>query len=424
MMDYTDGMPVRGLRMTIRDRTGPFMLLVGSLVACGGSTTDTLAPSVAAVASIRIVSPLRTVAQGYTERMNVELRDKRGTVLPPRPMTWRSSDLAIASVSSDGDVRGVTRSGTATITVTVEGKSDSTTLATYWAYVYSITPKYTVAVSSPMISDDVRRRDIPIIARVPVGAPEPVPVIFEVFGLLDGYKSSAPMGDAYAAAGYVVIHAGTTLYSTAQLCAELGVTDCTEMIWPNRLAVARDVKYLLDNLALIGTRIGVRLDAAHVGISGVSSGGAIVMYLAGATVDLSPTVRAVSLADNRISAFFGNSAPATRTDNGSPSGFTKDSWTPITKPTMQQVLSGDVDASGRASIFDLMPSGDKYLAYFNTPLLFTYFPNQVEPWGGLIASNALAFFDTYLRGSAEAKEWLTTNQLARGSNGVAQMSVK
>ena len=414
-------------RMMIRHAKVPVLLLLSVLSACGGSPTDALTSSEKAVASVKIVSPFAAVAslaQGTVARLNVDLRDKRGSLLTPIPMRWKSSDSTIVSVSADGDVRGIRRSGTALITATAGSASDTITISTYWGYVSSITPKNQVKVIPLTIPDDARSRSIRIIVRVPVDAPGPVPVIFSVFGLLNTEEVEPDYGNVLASAGYVVVHTGTAPYVQKQLCAEFGVTDCNEMIWPTRIATARDVKVLLDNLTSIGTRAGVTLDAARIGVSGTSSGGAIVMYLAGATTDLSPTVKAVSLAESRIIAFLGNSAPATRTDNGSFSGFSDSSWARITRPTMQQALAGDVDAAGRRLIFDVMPRGDKYLAFFNTQAIVSYNPLQQEPFGGLIMSNALAFFDTYLRGSAEAKKWLTTNELAHGSIGLAQMSTK
>lgn len=150
------------------------------------------------------------------------------------------------------------------------------------------------------------------------------------------------------------------------------------------------------------------------------------MYLAGALVDLSPAVKGVSLADSRFAAFLTNSAPATATADGSPSGFSSTSWTSISKPAMQQTGSGD--EPGRRVVYDVMRPGDKFLSFFDSPLVthqsFFFLDLAPPEFAPLIVTNGMAFFDAYLRGSAEAKAWLTTNQLSRGTNGVAQISNK
>jgi hypothetical protein len=376
------------------------------------------------VASVKIAWDGMPVGQGSSVQMTVVLKDDHGATLSSRPVAWTSSDPTVASISPSGVITGISRTGTVTITATSEGKSDSTKATMCWLYVNKILSPYKIADSAFTVIDDVRSRGIPILVDVPVGAPQPLPVVFDVFALPKGEQADASLGDAFVAAGYAVIHVGVAPYDQAQLCAELHVDDCAAMIWPNRISAARDVKLLMDNLATIGKLAGVSLDSAHVGVSGTSSGGAVVMYLAGATVNLSPNVTKVSLADKRFAAFLGNSAPALVTDNGSPSGFTVGAWASITKPTMQQVGRLDVDAAGRRGIYDIMPPSDKYLAFFDTSAVDQYEPDQDGAFGLLIASNTVAFFDAYLRGSAEAKDWLKTNQLARASNGVAQMTSK
>jgi len=406
------------------------LLPVSLALACGGDPRVTSgAPAISPgsslpVLSVKIAWDGMPLAQGNSVQLNVMLRDEHGATLSPRPVTWASSDPTIASVSASGVMTGISRTGTVTITATSEGKSDSTKVTTCWVYIFEKTPTYKIAASSFTILDDVRSRDIPILVGVPVGAPQPVPVVFDVFALPNGQQADPSLGETFVGAGYAVVHVGVAPYSQAQLCAELHVDDCAAMIWPNRISAARDVKVLMDNLSTIGKRAGVLLDSTRVGISGTSSGGAVVMYLAGATMDLSPNVRGVSLADKRFTAFLGNSAPAFVTDNGSATGFTVGAWASITKPTMQQVLRGDADAAGRRGIYDVMLPGDKYLAFFDTSAVDQYEPNQTGAFGPLIASNTVAFFDAYLRGSAVAKDWLRTNQLARASNGAAQMTSK
>src|SRR5689334_7595306 len=155
---------------------------------------------------------------------------------------------------------------------------DSTHVTTCWLYIFGSAPTYKATTASTIsIRDDVLSRYIPVIVEVPTGAPQPIPVIFDVFALPGGEDSDPSLGDTFAEAGYVVVHVGVAPYDQSQLCAQLQVADCTDMIWPNRISAARDVTVLMTNLSTIGQRVGVALDSAHVGISGTSSGGAVVM---------------------------------------------------------------------------------------------------------------------------------------------------
>ena len=401
------------------------MLPVLLLAGCGGDSGDSTSPGTTALASLEFIWNGAPLAQGDSLRMNVVFRGANGTSLSGRPVTWTSSDPAIATVSSSGVVKGVSRIGAATITAASEGKRVDATVTTYWGYAVGRMPTYKVTAAPLTFRDEVRKRNIPIMTRIPMGAPEPVPVVFDVFPLPNGERVDENLADRIAQAGYVVIHVGTAAFDQTQLCTEMGVsTDCSEMIWPGRLATRRDVGLLMDSLSLLGRLMKVRLDSTRVAVTGSSAGGAVTMYLAGATVDVTPSVTGVSLGDARFAAFLANSAPALVTDNGSATGFRGTSWASVRKPTMQQVLAADVDAAGRRGIYDVMPPGDKYLVAWNAPGVSSYDPSRLDSFGTLIESIALAFFDTYLRGSAEARQWLTTNELARGSNGGAQLSTK
>ncbi|AHG91641.1 Ig domain protein group 2 domain protein [Gemmatirosa kalamazoonensis] len=81
-------------------------------------------PSVATVA-VSLASPSLTVGQGTAA--TATLRDASGNVLTGRPVTWATSDPAIATVSTTGAVTAVA-AGTATISATSGGVTGSATL--------------------------------------------------------------------------------------------------------------------------------------------------------------------------------------------------------------------------------------------------------------------------------------------------------
>ena len=90
---------------------------------------------------------------------------------------------------------------------------------------------------------------------------------------------------------------------------------------------------------------------------------------------------------------------------------------------MLQVSTGD--ATHLREPYDLMSPGNKYLAFFSSLNIdHAALGLQAGDFDQIIAANGVAFFDAYVRGRAEAKEWLTTNQLARGTKGVGQISTK
>jgi uncharacterized protein YjdB len=84
--------------------------------------TVTLTP--AAVASVSVAPASTSVAVGQTVQLTATPRDASGNVLLGRVVTWVSSDVSLATVSSSGLVTGVAVGGV-TITATSEGQSGS-----------------------------------------------------------------------------------------------------------------------------------------------------------------------------------------------------------------------------------------------------------------------------------------------------------
>ncbi len=85
--------------------------------------TVTLVP----VASVTVTLSPTTVTVGSASQATAVLRDANGNVLTGRPITWSSSNTAVATVTAAGAATGVT-AGTASITATSGGNSGSATL--------------------------------------------------------------------------------------------------------------------------------------------------------------------------------------------------------------------------------------------------------------------------------------------------------
>lgn len=117
-----------------------------NIVATAGAITATVALTVNAVvvpvASVTLSPTSGTVFVGTSQQLTAIAKDAGGTTLTGRTVTWTSSGVSIAAVSSSGNVTGISV-GTATITATVEGKSATATITV------TLVPVATVSVSTP-----------------------------------------------------------------------------------------------------------------------------------------------------------------------------------------------------------------------------------------------------------------------------------
>ncbi len=87
-----------------------------------GYAANTAVTVVAPVATLVVSPPATTLAIGAAQQLTASAFDANGGPLTGRPVTWSSSNAAIASVSTLGLVTAVAP-GTATITAAVEGKT-------------------------------------------------------------------------------------------------------------------------------------------------------------------------------------------------------------------------------------------------------------------------------------------------------------
>jgi uncharacterized protein YjdB len=104
---------------------------VGSatLTATSGGQNGTSAVTVIVVpvASVTVSPASASVQTGNAVQLTAVARDSAGNTLTGRTMTWSSSNALIATVTSAGLVTGIA-AGSATITVTSEGKSGTATI--------------------------------------------------------------------------------------------------------------------------------------------------------------------------------------------------------------------------------------------------------------------------------------------------------
>jgi hypothetical protein len=86
-------------------------------VSCG----DAAAPENLVVASVDLSAATMTVGAGASSALTAVPRTSSGTAVPGRTITWSSSAPAVATVSAQGQVTGISF-GTATIKAEVDGR--------------------------------------------------------------------------------------------------------------------------------------------------------------------------------------------------------------------------------------------------------------------------------------------------------------
>src|SRR5437773_2218463 len=91
--------------------------------SAAASVTVTSVP----VASIQVSPASANVFVGQTLPLTATTKDSAGATLTGRPVTWATSNPSIATVSSSGQVAGVTQ-GSTTITATSESKTATATI--------------------------------------------------------------------------------------------------------------------------------------------------------------------------------------------------------------------------------------------------------------------------------------------------------
>lgn len=116
----------------------PGSILVAMLLAgCGGGTSPSPAPPPpppppppAPVATVEVAPATGELLIGQTVQLGAVTKDAQGNALSGRPVTWTTSDAAVATVSGTGLVTaaGV---GTATLTATSEAKTGSSVIAVF-----------------------------------------------------------------------------------------------------------------------------------------------------------------------------------------------------------------------------------------------------------------------------------------------------
>ena len=129
MISWTSSDPSR---MSVDAATGlatPWEPGPATITATSGGVSGTASVTVLPrpVATVQVEPSSGSILVGETLQMTASPRDGAGNVLVGRTVTWASSDMAVATVTSSGLVTGL-KLGTSTITATSEGRSGQATV--------------------------------------------------------------------------------------------------------------------------------------------------------------------------------------------------------------------------------------------------------------------------------------------------------
>jgi len=259
----------------------------------------------------------------------------------------------------------------------------------------------------------------------PTAATAPCPVVIFSHGLAGSREGYGFLGKRWAEYGYVSIHPDHPGSDTAAFkgkpFAELPALLRQATRDPKVIdARPKLIAALITALPSIDERLaGVTLDAEHVGVAGHSFGGWTTLATAGVSSQL---LGKSHWQDPRPRAFIALSPPG---PSGEPNAGNYAACTrPMlvmtgsndTQPAFLSKPGGENGPAWRRQSFDLLPAGDKLLAWFEGARHCTYSagagnvlsgepppdPAQVEA----VAVITLAWWDAYLRDDAKAKAWL------------------
>jgi predicted dienelactone hydrolase len=270
-----------------------------------------------------------------------------------------------------------------------------------------------------VVKDHVRDdREIPLRIYLPA-TKLPAPVVLFSHGLGGTNRGSAFLGEHWTARGYVAVfvqHPGSddAVWRGEPLAKRLEAMRRAAGL-DNFLLRVKDIPVVLDQLdrwnrnpnhALAG-----RLDMKKVGMSGHSFGAVTTQAVSGQTFPLSGT----SLTDKRIKAAiaFSPSSPRKGIEPKHAFGSVKIPWMLMTG-TKDIAPIGEQDVKSRLAVFAALPPGGKYeLVLENAEhSVFTErrLPGDKETRNPnhhrVILALSTAFWDTYLRDDAQAKNWL------------------
>lgn len=295
-------------------------------------------------------------------------------------------------------------------------------------------------------------RNVNIAIYRPVDAPTPMPVVLlshgGASGKTDPMKSMENWAPVLAEAGYFTVaiaHEGRDEASYDALCEALDVNPLHEcgvkVSWDRPNDVARVLAFL-DERSRTGQFAGL-FDMDRIAHMGHSAGAGAALMSIGATRNYTCALPfgfsdpdqdcqvedLVSLALDAIDV-----AVSMSPQGPGQEGFMDESYGAVTKPFLMGTGANDGaegEPDNRVALFPLLPAGDKFKLFVEDQgAKHTLFEGSLEactPIAGqqkcaqmraAIFATALAFLDAYLLDRAEAKAWLSSDDLEDTGQGL------
>jgi predicted dienelactone hydrolase len=266
------------------------------------------------------------------------------------------------------------------------------------------------------VRDEGRGREIPIRVMLPAGTGA-APVVVFSHGLGGSREGNPYLGEHWAGRGYAVVyvqHHGSdeAVWKDVQPAERMAALKGAASL-QNYLLRVRDIPRVLDQLtawnAEAGHALAGRLDLTRVGMSGHSFGAQTTQAVSGETFAgdrrfTDPRIRAAVL--------FSPDAPARR-EAGPAFAQVGIPWMLMTG-TKDGGVVGKATPESRVKVFPALPAGDKYQVVLENAEHSAFgdraLPGEKEPRNPnhhrVILALSTAFWDAYLKGDGEAKEWL------------------
>ena len=295
--------------------------------------------------------------------------------------------------------------------------------------------------------------------RYPVGAPSHIPSIIWSRGVSndDGHHGYEEWGIVLARAGYAVIHVAHADDKYEAHCAPLKIpaNECELSDFKKEVSDGgtllsafynrpRDASAVLDDLDNIERAANLKFDRNRIGAAGHSGGSSTTMSLAGAVLDVSPSVHNLASADPRFKAFLANSLGCL-----GDLGLTAKSWDKINVPVMIATGAEDNHKGGEGAFSirrKIVWRRSSAALYGQISALYRFKGSDSQNiwlWLGWIVGSTtgavsnetlhysiyrsqrhIAFLDAYIRGLPEAKAWFNSDNMSLWSKGVATITTK
>ncbi len=301
-----------------------------------------------------------------------------------------------------------------------------------------------------VLHDDARGKDLQVRIRAPEPTddqPGPFPLVVFSHGMGGSAAAFASLSECLASHGYVVVHPthsdSVSLGTRAErrerarnlIRDPAGGVAGVDL--PDRVA---DVRFILDSLDAVEDELDTPglIDRERLGMAGHSAGAMTTQTLGGLEFFAGRRSLGTPLAEPRLDAFAVISGQGTNRR-----AITQDSWRSVDKPWI--VITGSKDVSrasdetpeSRRHPYEYAPEdGTKYLLFIDGATHSSYqgkgpgalldgaAPDNIDWIAQTTDLSVLAFFDAYLKGSAEAREWLDSGAIAEREGGTVEFQHK